>query len=399
MSTNTQSEAMDTTEEETHQQQQQESTEDEGLDNAAVQQKYRMAADVVNGAIAYLQKECVPGRRVVELCDLGDKYILENAKKAFGKNRKMQKGIAFPTTINVNQITAHFSPLDDDQTVLQENDVVKIDLGAHIDGYIALGAHTFVLTNQTLTGRCGDVFAAAQTALHVATRLLKPGKKNSDVTQAIKKVTEEFGVSAAEGVLSHRLTRFVLDGQNSIILKETTDHQVDEVTFEENQAWSLDIVFTSAGEGKLKEPLPRTTIYRRQAETNYNLKTNSARVTLNDINQRFGTFPFTLRSLDKKTGRMGIVELHRHGLVDPYPVLCDKVNETAVHLKATVLILPKETVVLTGTQNIQAYVSEKKLQDKELIQLLQTGLKNKKKEKKAKKGKVTSGEAMDTTQE
>jgi curved DNA binding protein len=392
-------ETMDTTEENVPQTTEETTHEDEGLDNESVLQKYRLAAEVVNEAIAYLQKESVPGRRVVELCELGDKFVTEHAKKAFSKKKKMPKGIAFPTSINVNQIVCHFSPLDDDQTTLQEGDVVKIDVGAHIDGYIALGAHTFVLTSQIIAGKAADVFAAAQTALHVATRLLKPGKKNSDITQAIKKITDDFGVSAAEGVLSHQITRFVLDGQNTIILKETTDHQVDEVVFEENQAYVLDLVFTSSGEGKLRETTPRTTIYRRQAETNHNLKTQSARSTLNDINTRFGTFPFTVRSLDKKTGRMGLVELHRHGLVDPYPVLCDKANETTVHLKSTILILPKETNVLTGIQNIQSYTSDKKLQDKELQQVLQTGLKNKKKEKKGKKNKATSGDTMDTTQE
>jgi hypothetical protein len=91
---------------------------------------------------------------------------------------------------------------------------------------------------------------------------------------------------------------------------------------------------------------------------------------------------------------MGIVELHRHNLVDPYPVLCDKEKETTVHLKATVLILSKETQVITGIQAIQAYTSEKKLQDKELLQVLASSLKNSKKAKKGKKAKTS--DAMDT---
>ncbi|KAL0487233.1 metallopeptidase family M24 protein [Acrasis kona] len=373
------------------------STEDEGLDNESVLQKYRLAAEVVNAAIAYLQKECVPGKRVVEICELGDKFITENAKKCFAKKKGMLKGIAFPTCVNVNQIVCHYSPYEDDQLALKENDVVRIDLGAHVDGYASFGAHTFILTNNQITGRAADVFAAAQTALHVATRLLKPGKKNSEITAAIKKISEEFGVSPAEGVLSHQIKRFVLDGQNTIILKETLDHHVEEVTFEENTVYVLDLVFTTSGEGRLKETQPKTGVYRRQAETSYNLKTQSARSTLNDINTRFGTFPFSVRALDKKTGRIGIVELFRHNLIDPYPVLCEKAGETAVHLKSTVLLLPRETQVLTGTQTIQSYVSEKKLQDANLLAVLATNLKSAK--KKGKKDKKASDDTMDTTQE
>lgn len=63
----------------------------------------------------------------------------------------MEKGIAFPTCVSVNNICAHYSPLVSDANeteketaTLKEGDVVKIDLGVHIDGYIALVGHTVV---------------------------------------------------------------------------------------------------------------------------------------------------------------------------------------------------------------------------------------------------------------
>lgn len=63
----------------------------------------------------------------------------------------MEKGIAFPTCISINDVCGHYSPLISDANdkeaeagLLKEGDVVKIDLGVHIDGYISLVGHTVV---------------------------------------------------------------------------------------------------------------------------------------------------------------------------------------------------------------------------------------------------------------
>ena len=63
------------------------------------------------------------------------------------------QGIAFPTCLSVNHAICHFSPLvsEADQT-LAEGDMVKIDMGAHIDGYIAVVAHTVVVGGEVITG-------------------------------------------------------------------------------------------------------------------------------------------------------------------------------------------------------------------------------------------------------
>lgn len=50
-------------------------------------------------------------------------------------------------------------------------------MGCHIDGFIAVVAHTHVLQGGPVTGRTGDVIAAANTAAEVALRLVRPGRK------------------------------------------------------------------------------------------------------------------------------------------------------------------------------------------------------------------------------
>ncbi|CAN0120255.1 unnamed protein product [Phaeothamnion confervicola] len=61
------------------------------------------------------------------------------------KGKPIDKGVSFPTCVSVNECICHNNPLEseaDAQRPLAEGDLVKVDLGCHIDGYIAVVAHT-----------------------------------------------------------------------------------------------------------------------------------------------------------------------------------------------------------------------------------------------------------------
>ena len=96
-------------------------------------------------------------------------------------------GIAFPTSISVNNCVCHFSPLKSDQDyILKEGDLVKIDLGVHVDGFIANVAHTSVVDvaqGTQVTGRKADVIKAAHLCAEAALRLVKPGNQVSCLVQ------------------------------------------------------------------------------------------------------------------------------------------------------------------------------------------------------------------------
>lgn len=371
--------------------------EQEGLSNPDVVTKYKAAADIANRALAEVVKQVQPERRIVELCKVGDEFIEKELSQVFTKG-KIEKGIAFPTSISVNNCCGHFSPLNDDTTTIKEGDLVKIDLGVQIDGYISLVAHTCFATisPSAITGRQADVVCAAHYAGEVAHRLIRPGRKNTEVTEAINKVAKEFNCNVLEGVLSHQLKRFVIDGNNVIISKETLDHKVEEFEFEELQCYCVDIVM-STGEGKSKELDTRTTIYKRAVEQNYLLKMKAARYVFNEINQRFPTFPFTVRALDEKRGKLGITEMLKHDLLYPYPVLYEKQGEYVAQFKFTVLLLPSATMRLTG-HPLPYVSSQHELKDPSILEIMQMSTKrSKKKKKKTKKPKASADEeAMDT---
>ena len=108
----------------------------------------------------------------------------------------MFAGVAFPTCISVNNVICHYTPLlSEPDTNLADGDLVKIDLGAHIDGFIAVVAHSFVIgaaADNPVTGRKADVVMAAHLASEAALRLVKPGNENTEVTETTSKIGEAF---------------------------------------------------------------------------------------------------------------------------------------------------------------------------------------------------------------
>jgi len=373
-----------------------EDEEESTLANSDVVTKYKAAAEIVNNVMNQLLKELAPGKQIVDLCVLGDKLMNDAINLIYTKGN-IEKGVAFPTSLSVNNCAGHFSPLLGENAPITEGDLVKIDLGVHIDGYISVAAHSVVVqgsptsvSTQPITGRKADVILAVHHAAECAHRLIKPGKKNTDVTDAIKKIADQFKCEPLEGVLSHEMKRFVIDGNNVIINKSTLEQKVETFEFEENQVYGVDIVMSS-GEGKPKELETRTTIYKRAVDQNYLLKMQAARMVFNEINKRFPTLPFSLRALeDEKRAKLGITECLKHGIVSPYPVLYEKTGDFVAQIKFTVLILPSATMRLNTFPIATNLQSEHKISDPAIEEIMKMSTKRPKKNKNKKKKKKTA---------
>jgi curved DNA binding protein len=296
-----------------------------------------------------------PGMTVADVCAFGDKLIVEQTNAAMKKIKK-NKGIGFPTCISVNNCAGHMSPLPEDSTnvpPLKPGDLVKVDLGVHIDGYVATTAHTWILPlldapeGHQFTGKMADVVCAAYYASECALHLLQPGRTNTEVTKMIRAVADCFHVNPVEAVLSHRMKQNCIDANDVILNREEVDQHVEEFKFEINQVYGIDILM-STGEGKTRETVFRTTVFKRALDRNYQLKLAAARQIFSEINTKCPTLPFSLTCLDDKKRRMGITEIVKHELVDSYPVLWERDGEYIAQFKFTVLILPSSTERLSN---------------------------------------------------
>ena len=124
---------------------------------------------------------CVSGASIRDICIKADARMEEETGKAFKKDKKVGKGIAFPCCLSVNNCICHYSPLMSEPDVcLKDGDLVKLDMGAHIDGFIAVVAHSLVVgatKDNKVKGKKADALMAAHLASEAALRLVKPGNE------------------------------------------------------------------------------------------------------------------------------------------------------------------------------------------------------------------------------
>jgi curved DNA binding protein len=369
---------------------------DKGIEAPDVVDKYKASAEIANGALDVVRRFAYAGMSVVKLCALGDAKVEKDSAAVYNKARsangeKLDKGVAFPTCISRNNCAAHYSPLsEDDSAVLAGGDIITIQIGAHIDGYAAMAATTEVVRAMkedepaiVSASPKADAMVAAYTASQAVLRVMRPGRTNDQVTDVICAVAKDFGVQPLEGVLSHQVKRYVVDGSKVLLNRKDVDSgtRVDAWEFEENEVYAIDIVM-STGAGKAKEIDSKPTVFKRQVDVDYKLKMKASRAVFSEVNKRFPTMPFTLRALeDAKRARLGMTELVSHGLVLPYPVLYEREGQTIARVCMTVLILPSQTMPITACPAPPAS-SDKTVTDPNVVELLATSIEKKKKAKR-----------------
>lgn len=374
--------------------------EDPTIAEDVVVTKYKMAGDMANRVLRKIIDAATVGTTARTLCQMGDDLVLEETSKVFKKEKELKKGIAFPTCISVNHIVCHFSPLMSESDItIGDGDMVKIDLGVHIDGYIAVVGHTIVVgasKDNKVTGKKADVLLAAYLASEVAQRLVKAGNENYTVTDQIQKVAEAFQCKPVEGMLSHQLKRNIIDGEKAIIQNPTEQQRKDhsKCEFSVHDVFAVDILI-STGDGKTKEKDTRTTVYKK-TENIYQLKMKASRVFYSEVCNKFTTMPFTLRAFeDEKKAKMGVVECCNHQLLEPFNVLWEKEGEYVAQFKFTLLIMPNGPIRITqGPFDSELVQSEYSIKDQEIKDILATSASRKTQKKKKKKASTKASDAV-----
>jgi len=288
----------------------------------------------------------------------------------------------------VNNCICHFSPLNSEPDyLLKDGDVAKIDLGAHIDGFIAVVAHTLVVLETPgtkITGRKADVILAAHYASEAALRLVKPSNESDKITDMVTKIAETFKCKPIEGILSHELKQNILDGEKAIIQNpnEAQKKDYEKCTFEVHEVYAIDALI-STGEGQARESDTRTSVYKRTLDQ-YMLKLRTSRVFFSEVQNKHGLMAFNLRDFeDEKKAKMGVSECVKNKIIEPYTVLYEKPNEIVAQFKFTVLLMPSGSHKITGLPfQSELYESEHKIEDEDVKKLLASGVNPGKKKKK-----------------
>lgn len=147
-----------------------------------------------------VQSSVKPGVAFLDVCDL----VRREVESRGGH-------LAFPTGIGVNQVTAHFAPQDGDDSVFREDDLVKVDFGVHVDGYVADTSVTV-----TLNPEYNLLLEATQRALEVAIVTARRETRTGEIGRAIHREAARFGFKTIENLTGHTLDRYIVHAGKSI---------------------------------------------------------------------------------------------------------------------------------------------------------------------------------------
>ncbi|KAJ1982373.1 hypothetical protein H4R35_000328 [Dimargaris xerosporica] len=341
------------------------------MDHIEGAQQHRVAAAIVQAAIRDVLAKVTPGTAVESLCQLGDDIIEGYAQQLY-PNPKLEKGVAFPTSITLNSQVQNISPAEGASLVISVGDVVKVELAAQVEGYVASQAHTMVVNlspDQPINDRRADVVCAAKIANEAAIRTLHPGAKASQVTAITQEVAKIFHCAPVEATYSHSVKRFVLSGQKLIPNQFNPSEGFKDFEFQVGDVYTINTVMSS-GPGKVKDSGDKVCIYQRDVNCKYHPKLNSAKQLWAKITKQFPVFPFTIKSIADLRLRLGLSELVNHGLLIPFPILTERKDHFVAQFQTTVVVTLDGPVCLTpaadmsfvhSTYNIPSDASAAKL--------------------------------------
>ena len=248
----------------------------------------------------------------------------------------------------------------------------------HIDGFVAIVAHTVVLgggPSAPVSGDKANLVAAAYYAAEAALRLMKAGAKSKAVPEAVAKVAAAFGVTPVVSMQAQELAQWSLETPKTVPMrvnaKDPDLPRFKEVEFEKGQAWAVDVAM-STGEGKPKDRDTRTTVWKKNAEVKFQVKGANARKLMADVAKRFPTLPFTLRAFeDERAAKAGVLEPKDHGVLSAFPVQYEPADRLVAHFKFTALLLEGGTLKITGGE-LPAWVTPSKELPEDVKALLAT---------------------------
>ncbi len=295
-----------------------------------VLQSYLKAGHVAASALQFGARQIKPGVRMVDGLDAVEAKI-----KAMGAD------MAFPAQSSVNSVAAHFCPVHDDPLTYKEGDLVKIDVGVHVDGYIA---DTAVSVN---LGGWDDLVKASQEARDAALRIVAPGVSTAELGRAIQEAITGYGFAPVHNLSGHGISRWVIHDKPSVPNYDTGKG----VVLQEDQVIAIE-PFATMGTGAIMEG-GNPTVFAVTA--NRPVRSAYAREVLRAL-EAYNGLPFTTRWLTRQFGdgkaRLAIRELLAAGVLHAYPPLPDK-DGKLVSQSEKACIVGKKTIVYTEVQEDQ----------------------------------------------
>jgi len=237
---------------------------------------------------------------------------------------------AFPVNISRNDEAAHATPSINDKRIFGK-DMVKLDIGVHIDGYIADTAITVDLSGNP------ELVKASESALEEAIKIIHNGVNTSEIGSVIEETISSFGYRPVINLTGHGLEQYVQHAPPSIPNRQTP-HGVE---LKEGDIVAIE-PFATDGAGKIYDA-GNAEIYR--LVVNKQVRHPGARKLLKEI-EKYKTLPFAKRWLGERVD-FALLQLLRANIVQSYPVLKEAKGGLISQAEHTVIVTEDGCEVIT----------------------------------------------------
>ncbi|XP_039295567.1 methionine aminopeptidase 2 [Nilaparvata lugens] len=297
----------------------------------------RQAAEAHRQTRQYIQKWVRSGMTMIEICE-----ELEKTSRALIGENGLKAGLAFPTGCSRNHCAAHYTPNAGDPTVLEHDDVTKIDFGTHINGRIIDCAFTL-----TFNPKYDKLLEAVREATNTGIKAAGIDVALCDVGAAIQEVMESYEVEldgktyqvkSIRNLNGHSISPYRIHAGKTVPIVKGGEATV----MEENEFYAIE-TFGSTGRGLVNNDMD-VSHYMKKYDAEYvPLRLASSRSLLSTINNNFGTLAFCKRWLDRAgctKYQMALKDLCDKGIVESYPPLCDIKGCYTAQFEHTIVLRP-----------------------------------------------------------
>jgi len=289
-------------------------------------EKWKTAGKLARDALHF-------GRNLIE----AEKSMLNVTEKIESFVKKHGGELAFPTNLAVNNVGAHWTPSSKSSEIFCKGDVVKLDVGVHIDGYIGDNALTLEIGTKNYT----KMIEASREALNAAINVAVAGVNVGIIGHAVQDTIEKYGYRPIANLTGHRIKRYNLHSGVSIpSIRERggpTLNNGDIVAIEP---------FVTDGAGRVGGKRNSNIYHLRQIRK---VRDEKATELMKEIQERYKGLPFAERWLHEfqDDATKNLQKLMRAGIVSYYPVLDELGNGIVAQSEHTLLITNNGNEVLT----------------------------------------------------
>lgn len=287
------------------------------------------AGSIVSSTLKYALSIVEPGVPIIDVCERLESYIVSLGGRP-----------AFPCNVSVNDVAAHYTSPLNDVSVIPEDSLVKVDVGVHVDGYIADAAITICFNSSFI-----DLVEASRVALERAVEVIKPGVYIRQVSRIIESTIKSFGFKPIRNLSGHLMKRYLLHGGKSV---PNVSSSYDEV-FVEGEVYAIE-PFASNGAGYVEDA---NEVYIYSFSKMKGFESSFEKKVLKKIRSRFRGLPFSERWLvdfvPPQRIRPLLKKMVDKGAVHSYPVLRDAGGGMVSQAEHTIIVLRDGAKIVTNS--------------------------------------------------